>query len=257
MVNNSEGPANARIYEAICGVMEDIGAVGKNDVNKQQGFKYRSIDAVMNALSPAMIKHKVFCVPELLEQSREERQSAKGTKLIYSICRMRYRFYTTDGSYVEAVTVGEGMDSGDKATNKAMAIAFKYACFQTFCIPTEELMDDPDRDSPETGKKKRASGKAQQEAGTGKKEPGNGRAQTSGTQQEEKRPGNAGGTPAGVNAAMIQTIRKELNRTGKAERTILAAYGLKHIEEMTVEQYKNCMKRFEMTPDKAEKGQTA
>ena len=248
MVSNSEGPVNARIYEAICGVMEDIGAVGKNDVNKQQGFKYRSIDAVMNALSPAMIKHKVFCVPELLEQSREERQSAKGTQLIYSICRMRYRFYTTDGSYVEAVTVGEGMDSGDKATNKAMAIAFKYACFQTFCIPTEELMDDPDRDSPETGKKKRASGKAQQEAGTGKKEPGNGRAQTSGTQQEEKRPGNAGGTPAGVNAAMIQTIRKELNRTGKTERTILAAYGLKHIEEMTVEQYRNCMKRFEMTP---------
>ena len=136
MVSNSEGPANARIYEAICGVMEDIGAVGKNDVNKQQGFKYRSIDAVMNALSPAMIKHKVFCVPELLEQSREERQTSKGAQLIYSVCRMRYRFYTTDGSYVDAITVGEGMDSGDKATNKAMAIAFKYACFQTFCIPT-------------------------------------------------------------------------------------------------------------------------
>ena len=214
MVNNSERPANARIYDAICGVMEDIGAVGKNDVNRQQGFKYRSIDAVMNALSPAMIKHKVFCVPELLEQSREERQTSKGAQLIYSICRMRYRFYTTDGSYVDAITVGEGMDSGDKATNKAMAIAFKYACFQTFCIPTEELMDDPDRDSPEAGKRKRASGKAQQEAGTGKKEPGNGQGQTAEMQQEEKRPDNAGGAPAGVNAAMIQTIRKELNRTG-------------------------------------------
>lgn len=254
MVSNSEGPANARIYEAICGVMEDIGAVGKNDVNKQQGFKYRSIDAVMNALSPAMIKHKVFCVPELLEQSREERQSTKGTQLIYSICRMRYRFYTTDGSYVDAVTVGEGMDSGDKATNKAMAIAFKYACFQTFCIPTEELMDDPDRDSPEAGNRKRASGKAQQGAGARKK-PEDGQAQAVGMQQEEKRPDNVGGEPVRVNAAMMQTIQKELNRTGKEERTILAAYKLKHIEEMTVEQYKNCMKRFEMTPDKAEKGQ--
>ena len=71
MVDGSGKPECGRIYEAICGVMEDIGAVGKNDVNKQQGFKYRSIDAVMNALSPAMIKHKVFCVPELLEQSRE------------------------------------------------------------------------------------------------------------------------------------------------------------------------------------------
>ena len=144
MVNNSERPANARIYDAICGVMEDIGAVGKNDVNRQQGFKYRSIDAVMNALSPAMIKHKVFCVPELLEQSREERQTSKGAQLIYSICRMRYRFYTTDGSYVDAITVGEGMDSGDKATNKAMAIAFKYACFQTFCIPYVSSCEERD-----------------------------------------------------------------------------------------------------------------
>lgn len=257
MVDGSGKPECGRIYEAICGVMEDIGAVGKNDVNKQQGFRYRGIDAVMNALSPAMNKHKVFCVPTVLEHTREERQTAKGTQLLYSICKIQFRFYTTDGSFVEAVTVGEGMDSGDKATNKAMAIAFKYACFQTFCIPTEELMDDPERDSPEAGKKKRASGKAQQEAGAGKKDPGNGQAHTAGRQQEAKEPDNAGGAPAGVNAAMIQTIRKELDRTGKAERTILAAYGLKHIEEMTVEQYKNCMKRFGMTPDKAEKGQTA
>ena len=29
------------------------------------------------------------------------------------------------------------MDSGDKATNKAMSAAYKYAALQTFCIPTE------------------------------------------------------------------------------------------------------------------------
>ena len=108
------------IYSAICGVMEDIGAVGKNDTNKQQGFKYRGIDSVMNALNPSMIKHKVFCTPEVMEQSREERTTAKGATLIYSICRMRYRFFTTDGSYVDAVVVGEGMDSGDKADRKSV-----------------------------------------------------------------------------------------------------------------------------------------
>ena len=68
--------------------------------------------------------------------------------LIYSICRIKYTFYAEDGSFIEAVTVGEGMDSGDKATNKAMAIAFKYACFQVFCIPTEE-MKDPDEETPD------------------------------------------------------------------------------------------------------------
>lgn len=137
-----------KIYEAISSVMADIGAVGKNDVNKTQGFKYRGIDAVMNALNPAMVKHKVFCVPEILEQQREERTSKQGSVLIYSVCKIRYKFFTTDGSFVEAVTIGEGMDSGDKATNKAMAIAFKYACFQVFCIPTEE-MTDPDGENHE------------------------------------------------------------------------------------------------------------
>ena len=138
------------IFEAISKVMEDVGVVGKNDTNKTQGFKYRGIDAIMNALNPAMIKHRVFCTPEVLEHTRENRVSGKGNTLIYSICKIKYRFFTTDGSFVEAVTIGEGMDSGDKATNKAMAIAFKYACFQIFCIPTEE-MHDPDAESPELG----------------------------------------------------------------------------------------------------------
>ncbi len=142
------------IYSAICGVMEDVGAVEKNDLNKQQGFKYRGIDAVMNALNPAMIKHKIFCAPEVLEQTREERRTAKGGSLLYSICRIRYRFFTTDGSYIDTIVVGEGMDSGDKATNKAMAVAFKYACFQLFCIPTENMLDDPDNTIPESSTKK-------------------------------------------------------------------------------------------------------
>ena len=136
------------IYETITAVMEEIGAIGKNSKNNQQNFMYRGIDAVMNALSPAFVKHRLFVIPEVLEQKREERQTNKGGNLIYSICRVKYTFYAEDGSSLAGVTIGEGMDSGDKATNKAMSIAFKYACFQVFCIPTEE-MRDPDSDSPD------------------------------------------------------------------------------------------------------------
>lgn len=139
------------IYEAISRCMEEIGAVGKDAVNKQQGFKYRGIDAVMNAINPALTKNHVFIVPEVLDQSREERTTKSGGALIYSVCRIKYTFYAEDGSCIEAVTVGEGMDSGDKATNKAMAIAFKYACFQVFCIPTEE-MKDPDEETQDPAK---------------------------------------------------------------------------------------------------------
>lgn len=131
------------IYQSICAVMNDIGAVGKDSVNEQQKFKFRGIDAVMNALSPALVKNKVFVVPEILEQVREERQTQRGGNLIYSVCKIKYTFYAEDGSFITATVIGEGMDSGDKATNKAMSIAFKYACFQVFCIPTEE-MSDPD-----------------------------------------------------------------------------------------------------------------
>lgn len=131
----------AEIYKAISDAMAEIGAVKKDSKNSQQGFMYRGIDAVMNAINPALIKNKIFVVPEVLEQKREERSSNKGNTLIYSIVTMKFKFYATDGSFVEAVTIGEGMDSGDKATNKAMSIAFKYACFQVFCIPTDEMIE--------------------------------------------------------------------------------------------------------------------
>lgn len=141
------------IYEAITKIMESGVSVGKDQTNKTQGFKYRGIDDVMNAFFPLLAKNKVFVVPEVLEQTREERVTVKGGNLIYSILKMRYTFYAEDGSNVSAVVIGEGMDSGDKASNKAMAVAMKYAMFQVFCIPTEE-MKDPDAETPDASEKK-------------------------------------------------------------------------------------------------------
>ena len=136
------------ICTAINAIMADVGAIGKDSKNTTQGFMYRGVDAVMNALQPAMIKHKIFVVPEVLEQTREERANSKGTTLLYSILRVKFTFFADDGSNISAVVIGEGMDIGDKASNKAMSVAFKYACFQVFCIPTEE-MKDPDAESHE------------------------------------------------------------------------------------------------------------
>jgi hypothetical protein len=140
---------NGQIYAAISAAMADISAIGKDKYNQQQGFKFRGIDDVMNALKPILTKNKIFTVPQVLEQTREIKVTAKGGELRYSLLKIAFRFYATDGSFIEAVTLGEGMDSGDKASNKAMAIAYKYALFQVFCIPTEE-MTDPDGESYET-----------------------------------------------------------------------------------------------------------
>lgn len=144
-----------KIHEALAAIMADCPAISKSQKNQQQGFMYRGVDIVMNVLQPLMIKHKVFVTPEVLDCTREERQTQRGGNLIYTTLKVRYTFYCDDGSSVSAVVQGEGMDSADKSSNKAMSVAFKYACFQVFCIPTEEMID-PDSDAPPNSKKKSA-----------------------------------------------------------------------------------------------------
>ena len=147
------------IYSLMGEAMRKISAVSKDSVNQTQGFKYRGIDAVMNALYPVMSELGLFIVPEVLEQTREERTSVKTynntekkTTLLYSILKIKYTMYAPDGSSVSCVVIGEGMDSGDKASNKALAVGLKYACFQMFMIPTEEMID-PDSECHEVAPK--------------------------------------------------------------------------------------------------------
>ena len=142
------------IYQSIADIMQEVPSISKEKTNKQQGFKYRGIDDVMNAFQPILAKHKVFIVPEVINQVREERTTKSGGNLIYSICTIKFKFYAEDGTFIEAITIGEGMDSADKATNKAMAVAMKYAMFQVFCIPTEEMVDPDAETSPESQKNK-------------------------------------------------------------------------------------------------------
>lgn len=139
------------IYQSINAIMAECPVIAKAQQNKQQGFMYRGVDVVMNVFQPLLAKYKVFVVPEVLETIREDRQTKNGGNLIYTILKVRYTFFAEDGSFISATVQGEGMDSADKSGNKAMSVAFKYAMFQVFCIPTEE-MRDPDAESPEESK---------------------------------------------------------------------------------------------------------
>lgn len=136
-----------KVLDGIQTVMDEVGAIAKNKRNQMQGFNFRGIDDVMNTLHPLLAKAHIFIYPETLEINREERTNSKGTLLLYTLAKVKYHFVSTDdASEVVVVVYGEGMDSGDKSLNKAMSIAMKYACFQIFCIPTEEMVD-PDMES--------------------------------------------------------------------------------------------------------------
>lgn len=136
---------DGQIFKLIGKAIGMIGAIGKDKTNVQQGFKYRGIDQVYNAMNPVMAELGIFFCPEVLDQKREERVTKNGAVLTYTLLTMKFTAYAPDGSNVSMTVVGEGMDSGDKSSNKAMSVAMKYAMFQLFCIPTEE-MKDPDAD---------------------------------------------------------------------------------------------------------------
>ncbi|WP_235365999.1 ERF family protein [Proteus terrae] len=135
------------VYKAISNVAREMAETGikKGSVNQQQGFMFRGIDAVYNALAPALVKHGLLILPRIIERTITERQTQRGGLLFYVVVKAEFEFVSVeDGSKHTIVTYGEAMDSGDKATNKAMSIAYKYAAFQTFCIPTEETAIDAD-----------------------------------------------------------------------------------------------------------------
>ena len=136
------------IFKKMPAIMSDLGAIGKGQKNLQQGFKYRGIDDVYNAAHSVMATHGVFTTSKILMREREERKTANGRLLIYTILRIEYTFWASDGSSVSTVVDGEGMDSGDKSSNKAMAVAHKYALLQAFMVPTDDIKD-PDAESHE------------------------------------------------------------------------------------------------------------
>lgn len=138
-----------KVFKAIEAVMADLSkiGIGKDKTNQQQGFKYRGVDDVMNELSGLLPKHGLLILPRVTKYSAVERVSGKGNPLFYTILEVEYDFISSeDGSkHTVGPMVGEAMDSADKSANKAMAIAYKYVCFQAFCIPTEAVKD-PDAD---------------------------------------------------------------------------------------------------------------
>lgn len=140
------------IYAALAAIMAEAKALGKDSRNQQQGFNFRGIDAVMNHLHPVFAKHGVFVLPEVLEERTEDRQTKSGGHLLYRILKVRFSFLAQDGSSVSSLVIGEGMDSGDKAANKAMAVALKYAVTQMLLLPYDEV--DPDAYTPPESRKK-------------------------------------------------------------------------------------------------------
>jgi hypothetical protein len=133
--------------------------ISKDRKNEQQNFRFRGIDDVMNAVSPILGRHGIVFLVDYEDYPDVERVTAKGSTLIYTKVKGTFTFLSAqDGSQVSVTTFGVAMDSGDKATNKAMSAALKYALLQTFLIPTEAGSEDADAVTQEASIPKPAAG---------------------------------------------------------------------------------------------------
>lgn len=136
----------AHVYEAINAVQEDLSKIGisKDQKNQQQGFSFRGIDDVLNALSALLAKHKLVIMPVVTERNMVERQTRSGGILFCVTIAVDYTLVSAVDASSHTVRIyGEAADHGDKATNKAMSAAYKYMAIQTFAIPTKGD-NDPD-----------------------------------------------------------------------------------------------------------------
>ena len=128
----------ADVYAKIAAVSAELAKDGiqKGRKNQQQGYSFRGIDDVLNALAPMLASHGLVILPRCLSRTSTERETAKGGTLFYVVVETAFDFVAASDSSLHTVTTfGEAMDSADKATNKAMSAAYKYAAILAFCIP--------------------------------------------------------------------------------------------------------------------------
>ena len=183
------------VYKAITAVALDLSKEGiaKDRNNEQQRFKFRGIDDVYNALSPLLAKHGLCILPRMVERDMVEKVAGSGKPLFFVTVTAEFDFVAaSDGSCHVVRTYGEAMDMADKATNKAMSAAYKYAAFQAFAIPTE---GDNDADSTTHD----VGGKSGGAAG-GKSDA----AERSSAGKPQDKPQGTGSTTAGGNVTNIK-----------------------------------------------------
>ena len=133
----------AKATDVVLAVMDEVQGLAKKDRNTQQGFSFRGIDAVMNAVGPALRKAGGFIIPEVIHATHTTVTTAKGSVMNAAHLEVAFRVYGSEGEPIFGSAAAEAFDSGDKATAKAMSVAYRTFLLQLLCLPT----DEPDPDS--------------------------------------------------------------------------------------------------------------
>lgn len=212
----TETPKLTNVYAKIAAVQSELAKVGISKSRRNQqgsGYNFRGIDEVYNTLSPIMADQGLCILPRILGRTLTERSAKSGGTLFYVVVEAEFDFVSTDDGSTHTVrTFGEAMDSGDKATNKAMSAAYKYAALMTFAIPTE---GDNDADA------------TTHEVAPAKREP---------AKQEAK--------PAVVSDVQWAIIADLISQTNTDAKAFCDHYKIKSVKELPVTAFETARKQL-------------
>jgi len=138
------------VQEALAQAALEIGAVGKNQQMSAgpARYNYRGLDDLMDAVHEPLARNGVIFSPHHIQViDRLEKTTKSGSVQYHLRAIVQYRIYGPAGDFIEATVLAEGADTGDKAGNKLMSGAFKYALGQVLSLPYS--MEDQDAAQPE------------------------------------------------------------------------------------------------------------
>lgn len=132
------------IFQAMNAIMTDLGPISKSKENTEQNYKFRGVDAAMDALNPLMSKHGIFpTIADIDTILYETVTSAKGKQGYHLIRKYTFELFALDGSSVKTKAEGEAIDYGDKAVAKCQSVAYREMLYKTFVAPFEASQIDP------------------------------------------------------------------------------------------------------------------
>ena len=118
----------------------------KKEYNAKLNYEIRGIDAVFNAVGPALRKHGVSVNPISMKPTYERVTTKSGAAMSFCKVTVQYAVLGPTGDILPITleSVGEAFDSGDKSTAKAVSVATRVLYLNTFAIPTNRPEDDPE-----------------------------------------------------------------------------------------------------------------
>lgn len=125
------------IYEKIADIMKNVQYLAKDDNVEFGSTKYKALseEKVTTIMRKELISHGLIVYPTA--QSTTRTGNITHVDVIYKMLNIE-----NPEECIEIASCGDGADTQDKGSGKAMTYAFKYMWLRTFALPTGE---DPDK----------------------------------------------------------------------------------------------------------------